>query len=105
MFYDSPFWSDNLEGMHVIWLPESNSDKDSTSLLDRLGNFNESNWFENISYFEPVENHSNILSGWIGGCEFFEKFDDEKVATDCTALLRRLLNRNDIPMPKYIKRY
>ncbi len=98
--YERPFWSENLEGMHNIWLKEDESEL----LLDKTRNFTDKNWFENISYFETVNNHSNLLSAWIGGCEFFEDYDDEKIAWDCTMLLRKRFNDESIPMPKSIKR-
>ena len=56
--------------------------------------------FESICYFEPVINQDNILCAWLSGCKFFEKFDHEKIKNDCTHVLKKMLNRDDIPLPK-----
>ena len=82
-----------------IVLPSENE-----SVEDLLRNFNENNWTNNISYFEPVKDFDNIMSVWIAGCEFVERLDDQKVIEDITACLKKLLNRNDIPYPRKIIR-
>lgn len=99
--YEKPFWSDNLEGVHNIWIKED----DIEYLLNKTKNFTDNNWFENISYFETVNNHENLLSAWIGGCQFSEKYSDEKIASDCTMVLRKMLKNKDIPIPKSVKRF
>ena len=86
--------------MHNIWLKED----DAEPLMDKTRNFTGQNWFENISYFETVNNHDNLLSAWIGGCEFVEGYDDERIARDCTLVLRKRFNDESIPMPRSVKR-
>jgi hypothetical protein len=102
LVYDKPFWESTLSGIQPIWL--FNETKSNT-VLNKLENFNESNWFESISYFSTVKNHSNILSAWLGGCSFVEKLSDEKISKDCTMVLRKFLNNNSIPEPTNILKY
>lgn len=98
MVYDKPFWSKNLGAIQVLWTPDENEE----NLFNRLDNFNEKNWYENICYIEAVNDQYNVLSVWISGCEFFETFSDKKIGQDCTNLLKKLLAKDDIPMPKSI---
>ncbi len=98
--YEKPFWPQNFEGMFNLWLMDDNQ----KSLMDKTKNFTELNWFENISYFETVNNQDNLLSAWIAGCEFVEGLDDDIIARDCTILLRKRFNDEKIPMPKSVKR-
>lgn len=100
MHYEKPFWKENLEGIHNVWIKQD----DAASLLDQTRGFSEANWFENIAYFETVNNHDHLLSAWIGGCEFFEKLSDEQIGQDCTFVLRKMLNDEAIPLPNYIMR-
>jgi len=102
LVYDKPFWESTLSGIQPIWL--FNETKSNT-VLNKLENFNESNWFESISYFSTVKNHSNILSALLGGCSFVEKLSDEKISKDCTMVLRKFLNNNSIPEPTNILKY
>ena len=98
MVYDEPFWSKNLSAIQALWTSDENEKK----LFDRLDNFNEKNWYENICYIEAVNDQRNVLSLWISGCEFFETFDDKKIGQDCTNLLKKLLGKDDIPLPKSV---
>ena len=91
-----------MNGIQPIWL--FNESKSST-VLNKLENFNESNWFESISYFSSVKNHKNILVAWLGGCCFVEKLSDEKISRDCSMVLRKFLNNNSIPEPDKILKY
>ena len=61
-------------------------------------------WFEDISKFEVVNSYPNALSVWVAGSEWFEKLNDQEIAFECTKILRKFLNNNDIPEPKSIKR-
>lgn len=99
LFYDKPFWDPSLSGIQPIWLFDENK---SETFLNKLDNFNDSNWYESISYFSVVKNHANILCAWLAGCVFFEKFSDEKVSKDCTMVLRKFLNDQSIPEPNRI---
>ncbi len=100
MVYDQPFWKDNLEGIHNIWIKQN----ENQSPLDQTRGFTEANWYENIAYFETDKNHDNLLSAWIGGCEFFETLSDEQIAQDCTFVLRKMLNDESIPLPSSLLR-
>ena len=42
-----------------------------------------------------------ITCAWISGCEFFESFSDDKIAQDCTMVLRKFIDKY-IPLPKQI---
>ena len=99
MVYETPFWNDELVGIYPINLLEKNE-----TIFSKLNNFNSENWFENICYFEPGKDNKNVLCAWLSGCEFFENFTDEKVATDLTTYLRKILARDDIPEPTSILR-
>ena len=94
LIYEKPFWKFN--GFHPIWLLNEHE-----TVLNKLEDINEVNWYENISYFETVKDHRNILCAWISGCEFFESFSDDKIAQDCTMVLRKFIDKN-IPLPKQI---
>ena len=100
MIYENPWWNEDLEGIHCLWLKED----DEEDLLEKTRNFTEENWFENIAYFETENNKPKILSAWIGGCEFFEDFSDEKISQDCVMVLRKMLNDDTIPLPDSIIR-
>lgn len=99
LVYDEKFWHDELVGIYPINLLDKND-----TVFSKLSHFNESNWFENICYFEPGKDNKNVLCAWISGCEFYEKFPDEKIIKDCTNYLRQILSRHDIPEPKSILR-
>jgi spermine oxidase len=101
LFYDEPFWNENLELMNMIWLPEDDSFR-----LDKLSYANAGRkvWHEDICKFEVVGSYPNALSAWIAGSEEFEKLDDATIAGDCTALLRKFLSNQNIPEPKSIIR-
>jgi outer membrane protein insertion porin family len=65
--------------------------KRSERLITRLG------------YFETVKDHKNILVAWCSG-DFVEKLSDEKINHDCTMVLRKFFNDDNIPEPiKIIK--
>lgn len=100
MKYDEPFWSDNLEGIFNVWLKENEADP----LLDQTKGFTKKNWFENICYFETVNDQDNLLSAWYGGCQFSEDFSDEQIINDCTMVLRKMLKDETIPKPSSIIR-
>ncbi len=101
MFYDSPFWSKNVELINIIWLPDNENFR-----VDRLNHRDDSRklWFENICKFEVVHSMPNCLSAWVAGSEEFEQLDDESIARDCTKVLRRFLGNDSIPMPQSLKR-
>ncbi len=73
-------------------------------LLNQTIGFTEKNWYENICYFETVNNQDNLMSVWYGGCQFSEEFSDEKIIDDCTMVLRKMLKDESIPKPKSIIR-
>ena len=89
-----------METVSPIFLKDA-----SESIEDQLKNFNENNWTDNISYFDPVRNFQNIMSIWIGGCEFVEKMEDQRVIEDLTVYLRKMMGRKDIPYPKNMIRF
>lgn len=101
LFYDKPFWNKNLQLMHMIWTPV-----DENFQLDRFihRNSNKRIWTEDISKIEVVNSYPNALCAWITGSEFFEALDDKTIASDCTELLRRFMNDDQIPEPVSIKR-
>jgi spermine oxidase len=99
LVYDKPFWKKNMNGFHPIWLLKKNE-----TVLSKLDEINETNWFENISYFETVKDHKNILVAWCSG-DFVEKLSDEKINHDCTMVLRKFFNDNNIPEPIKIIKY
>ncbi len=88
-----------MNGFHPIWLLKKNE-----TVLSKLDEINETNWFENISYFETVKDHKNILVAWCSG-DFVEKLSDEKINHDCTMVLRKFFNDNNIPEPIKIIKY
>ena len=96
MIYEKPFWSPDFDGIYPINLMEENE-----SIQSKINSFNDTNWFEQIAYFEPVKNQDNFLCAWIGS-QIFKNYDDEKIVKDCTLFLRRLLSRQDIPEPMKI---
>ncbi len=102
LFYEEPFWNENLELVNMIWLPEDNDFR-----LDKISYANAARkaWHEDICKFEVVRSYPNALSAWIAGSEEFEKLDDATIRNECTALLRKFLNNPNIPEPKTIKRY
>ncbi|XP_050397042.1 spermine oxidase [Patella vulgata] len=61
-------------------------------------------WMRKIYSFEVV--HENILVGWLSGKEalYMESLTEDQIAEDCRDLLRKFLNRNDIPLPKRVIR-
>ncbi len=101
-FYEKPFWDESLSGLEPIWLLDENKGE---TILNKLDKFDENNWFESISYFTVQKDHKNVLCAWLSGCEFFEKFSNEKISNDCTLLLRKFLNNNNIPEPIKILKY
>ena len=101
LFYEKPFWSDKLELVNMIWLPE-----DSDFRLDKLivRNSTKRLWYEDICKFEIVRSHPNTLSAWIAGSKDFEKLEDKTIADECTRILRQFLADETIPQPKSILR-
>jgi len=99
LFYDQPFWDQNLSGIQPIWLLDENKGE---TILNKLDNFDGNNWFESISYFSVQKDHKNVLCAWLSGCEFFEYFSNDKISQDCTFVLRKFLNNNNIPEPSKI---
>ena len=97
LIYDKPFWELNVTSFHPIWFLKENE-----TIISKLDEINESNWFENIPYFDIVKNHENILCAWLSGCEFVENFTDEKIARDCTILIRKFFRDESIPEPKKV---
>ena len=93
LIYEKPFWSPDLDGIYPINLMEENE-----SIQSKINMFNDTNWFEQIAYFEPVRNQDNILCAWIGS-QIFENYDNQKIISDCTLFLRGLLGRQEIPEP------
>ena len=102
LFYEKPFWSEKLELVNMIWLPEN-----SEFRLDKLivRNSTKRLWYEDICKVEVVRSHPNTLLAWIAGTEEFEKLDDKTIADECTRLLRRFLADETIPEPKSIFRF
>lgn len=94
LVYDKPFWQSNVSCIHPIWFLKENQ-----TIVKNLEEINEANWFENISYFDVVKNHGNILCAWLSGCEFVEEFSEEKIARDCTLILRKFFDNETIPEP------
>ena len=91
MVYEKPFWNENSLGFQFIWLNENDNYKRE--------------WFRNLVGFECLQNHDNILLGWIYGCEEYEKLSDEIVKNECTKLFMKFTGRDDIPEPKDIIRH
>ena len=102
LFYDKPFWDSNLSGIQPIWLLD---ELKGDTILNKLENFNEDNWFESISYFSIVKEHKNILCAWLSGVQFFESFSDDKISRECTMVLRTFLANDQIPEPNKIVKY
>lgn len=100
MIYDKPFWDINLKGFNLIWLPED--DKFDLKDLSHKGHGSTKNWYENICSFKPVHTMKNTLCAYLTGIELVETLDDNLIKKDCTDVLRRFLNRVDIPYPKEI---
>ena len=92
MVYEKPFWNLNSLGCQFIWLSERDEN-------------NSKEWFKNLVGFECLRNHDNILLGWIYGCEEYENLSDEVVQKDCTKILMKFYDRNDIPEPIKLIRY
>ena len=100
LFYEKPFWDECLSGIQPIWLLNENE-----TILSKLNDIDELNWYESISYFDRVKDHKNVLCAWLSGCEFFEQFSNEKISNDCTLVLKKFLNNNNIPEPIKILKY
>ncbi len=98
LIYDKAYWSLDLEGIYPICLPDEN-ENEHYHFSSKLKNPKNNKWFENICYFETVNNHENMLCAWLSGCIYYESLDDATIVRDCTSLLRKLLNNSDFPEP------
>ncbi|RNA11718.1 spermine oxidase [Brachionus plicatilis] len=97
--YEKRFWPENLEGINLVW-----SNMDEENLFDRINHvkFNQAErWSEDICSFEPALGFDNILIGWICG-SYHERLGDQEVIDECTELLRKFLNRHDIPRARKV---
>jgi len=101
LFYNEKFWSDHINVIRPLWL----SSKEN--VIDKIKKFNDYNWFESIFEIDvkQVDTNEYCLLFWLNGCEFYDKFSDNKISSDLTGLLRNVLNRVDIPEPNKILKY
>ena len=99
LVYEEKFWKDDWFRLAPIWYPNQNG-----NIFDRLRNFDESNWIENVAYLEKVKDMDKMLIVWLAGCEFTESFTETRIAQELTDFLRRLFNDKNIPQPKQILR-
>ena len=99
LFYDKKFWPNDVNILRPIWLTNGES------FLEKMKKPSELDWAQSICEIdikETKENESYCLLFWLHGCEFYDKFTDEKIINDLTCLLSAILNKNDIPEPTKI---
>jgi hypothetical protein len=97
LIYDEPFWGDNFEGLHLIQVP---SDPSRTVLsLNK-----DKSWLDSICSIMPVYKQKKSLCAYVSDDEQVEQFDDEFIKVKCTNLIRKFMNRDNIPLPKDVKR-
>ena len=103
LVYDEKFWEDK-----IITLNPIHTIADRENLMKKLTRkdelVTEENWWESISLFNSLTSSGKILLAWTSGSVFHEKLSDEQIARGCTEVLKRCLNRTDIPMPKRVFR-
>ena len=97
LFYDQRFWPENVTILRPLCLTNGES------FLTKMKKSNEDNWVDSISEIDIKKLNDNYcLLFWLHGCEFYDKFTDEKISNDLTNFLRNILNRKDIPKPNKI---
>lgn len=85
--FDSCWWDENWKGLQLLWKDDHNDS---------------SHWTKFISGFDVVyPAPTGTLIGWIGGqgAVDVEKLDDLVISNECMKLIRKFLNRSDIPDP------
>ncbi|XP_077987400.1 peroxisomal N(1)-acetyl-spermine/spermidine oxidase-like [Glandiceps talaboti] len=103
--FRDPFWDKDFKSLQLVWdAPEPTSSTDSkVGLEPNKSNFAleedmSTKWFKEISEFERISYHDDILVGWIYGkaAEYMETLDEEEVKQTCVRLLRQFSGK-DIP--------
>lgn len=87
LIYNDCWWGE-LKGIQFIWNSKENLQDDET-------------WFRHLTGFEPLEKHSNILMGLIGGegVALMEKMNEQDIGRVCVKQLRRFLPKCNVPEP------
>lgn len=96
--FEAPFWSDEWEGMSLLWQPEE-------SKIIRNDSVNGS-WLEGLIGFYRVTFQPNILCGWITGplARIMEQKSDEEVKAGVMKVIRMFLKSWNVPEPKALIR-
>ena len=91
--FKKPFWNPGSGSVKLAW----NGDNSE---------FSPSTWYKHLFAFDEILNNSNVLVGWIHGraAEYMETLDEEEVKQTCTSILRKFLNRDDLPAPERVLR-
>lgn len=87
--FESRWWEDGWKGLQLLW----NEDHDDNSHYTKfISGFD-------VAYPSP----DNTLVGWIGGrgAVEMEKLDDQVISKDLMKIIRKFLNRQDIPDPSH----
>lgn len=92
LIFERPWWGD-LEGFQFLW--NSRDDLDDSE-----------KWFRDVTGFETVLRHPNVLMGMIGGkgVAVMEKLEEEEVGKICIKQLRRFLPHFQVAEPKKVLR-
>jgi hypothetical protein len=94
LFYDDmSFFPESINSIHPLYLNEA----ENNSSVDLI-----KNWHLKTFAFDRF--YDNMLLVWITGQEanHIENLNDEEISKTLTDLLKRLLNKNDIPAPAKI---
>ncbi|GAB6025470.1 hypothetical protein CHUAL_011210 [Chamberlinius hualienensis] len=99
LIFERPFWDDKTQGFQLIWLPHG----EDTCCL-QMPNY-EYPWYMDITGFDVLPNHSNILLCWIGrrGGEIIEKLSDDEVGDGCVRLLHHFTGKSITKLTKIIR--
>lgn len=83
-------WWNEAQGFQLLWRKETRLNEDEA-------------WMRDITGFDVVVSHPNVLLGWVGGkgAEQMEQLTEMQIAKQCTALLRKFVGSifDNIPMP------
>lgn len=93
LFYDDRWWTDS-RGFQLLWTRDCTfSEKDS--------------WLRQVTGFDEVFNHPNVLMTWVGGGEAVQQVETlhtDIIGEQCTVLLRKFLPNYNVPVPNKVIR-